>query len=57
MAKMDYWKLAQMARWGFCVLFVSLALLGFYAILTGRFIHIITVLGCLSTAYTIAKHW
>ena len=43
MAKIDYWKLAQMARWGFCVLFVSLALLGFYAILTGRFIHIITV--------------
>ena len=55
--KTDYWKLAQAVRWGFYILFGTLAILGIVAICLGHFLHIITTSGCASMAYMIAKHW
>ena len=49
--KTDYWKLAQAVRWGFYILF------GTVAICLGYFLHIITTSGCAAMAYMIAKHW
>lgn len=55
--KTDYWKLAQAVRWGFYILFGTLAILGIVAICLGHFLHIITTSGCAAMAYMIAKHW
>lgn len=55
--KTDYWKLAQAARWGFYILFGTLAIGGFVAICLGYFQHIITTSGCAAMVYMIAKHW
>lgn len=53
----DLWKLAQAVRWGFYILFGTLAILGCVAICLGYFLHIITTSGCVAMAYMIAKHW
>ena len=55
--KTVYWKLAQAVRWGFYILFGTLAILGIVAICLGHFLHIITTSGCAAMAYMIAKHW
>lgn len=43
--KTNYWKLAQVARWGFYILFGTLAILGIIAICLGYFQHIVTASG------------
>lgn len=55
--KIDFLKLANYARWGVCTLFVALAMAGVAGIITGNYLHIITIWGSISMAYAIAKEW
>lgn len=55
--KIDFVKLVNRARWGACTLFIALAMAGVAGIITGNFLHIITLSGSLAMAYAIAKEW
>lgn len=55
--KIDYWKLAQMARLGFCVLFATLTVFSIVAASLGYYIHAATAFLSFITARGIAKYW
>lgn len=55
--KIDFLKLVNYTRWGACTLFVALAIAGVAGVITGNYLHIITISGSLSMAYAIAKEW
>ena len=53
--KTDYWKLAQAVRWGFYILFGTLAIVCTAAICLGHFQHVVTASGCMAMVYTNKK--
>lgn len=55
--KINYRKLAQVARWGYYTLFGAIAALGTVAISLGYYQHVITTSGCLAMIYAARKNW
>ena len=55
--KIDFEKLAQAVRWGFCVAFGALALVALAYVIAGYTHQILFVAMGGTMSYTIAKHW
>lgn len=55
--KIDYLKIVDTVRWIFCILFIILALLAIVCICLGHIQHIVTLIGSITMAHTIAKYW
>lgn len=55
--KIDFLKLGNYLRLGASALFLILAVAGFIGIISGNYLHIITMTGCITMAYSVAKHW
>ncbi|WP_455634970.1 hypothetical protein [Parabacteroides sp.] len=55
--KIDYRKLAQAVRWGFCVAFGALALIALAYVIAGYTHQLLLVAMNGTMSYTIAKNW
>ena len=51
----DFIKLENYFRITMCAILVLLAIGALYGIIMGRYVHIITFIGCVLLAYTLAK--